>query len=216
MKVLYSVAAFGLLSCAATVAQARDFPGARVDVNIGWDHVTGKVSVHDPSIPSGVSLKDSTDGMLYGATVGYDVPVGPNIYAGIEASIDLVDNSRCLTLVDVGTDCFKLRRNLAVGARVGTAVSKAMMLYVGAAYVNGRATVSYTDAVDPTYDYAESDTRDGYRLSVGLEHRLGGMTYGKLEYRYSNYADYKGSYGTTSASLGFDRSQIVAGIGLRF
>ncbi|KHK89025.1 outer membrane protein [Novosphingobium malaysiense] len=214
MRFLIAVAAGAMLS---TPAYAQSFPGARIEANLGWDHLAGKVTYEDSAFPEdNFKLKDNTDGVLYGVTIGYDMKVAERIYLGIEGSADFTDNKKCSEVFGEDRACFKAKRNLAAGVRLGGGLSKSDLVYVGAAYVNGRATISYDDNLDPSNDFSYSDNRDGYRLSAGLEHRVSGNVFTKLEYRYSDYKDYKASAGTESASLGFDRHQVVAGIGARF
>ena len=52
----------------------------------------------------------------------------------------------------------KVKRHLSVGGGFGAALSKATLFYVGDAYVNGKASISFTDDLDPTNDFAISDT----------------------------------------------------------
>lgn len=188
----------------------------RIEVNAGWDHVRGKLSYSDSAAPeNNFSESRNTDGVVFGGTVGVDVPVA-GVYVGPEASFDLASNKRCEPVLGSDSACFKVKRNFAVGARVGVPLAHRALFYVGAAYVNGRARVSYTDELDASNNFAVSDNRDGYRLSTGLEFRLKGNFFTKAEYRYSNYNNYSVTSGTERASLGFDRHQVVGGLGVRF
>jgi outer membrane immunogenic protein len=90
------------------------------------------------------------------------------------------------------------------------------MVYAGGAYVKGKARVSYVDEVDPEFSFSEKEGRDGFRLSVGFEQQLVRNFFLKGEYRYLNYDNYTYTEGTESISLGFDRHQVVAGLGARF
>lgn len=196
---------------------AKDFPGARIEANVGFDSTRGKISYEDSSDPTNdFSVDDSTSGITYGGTVGYDFNIGDRWYLGIEGSVDFADNKRCAEVFGSDAACFSLKRNLSAGARIGTALGKTTLFYVGGAYVNGKARVSYTDQVDPTNNIAASDTRDAWRLSTGFEQRIGRNVFAKAEYRYTDYKDYSVSDGVESASLGFDRHQVVAGLGVRF
>lgn len=212
----YLIAPVAALAFAAP-AMAQDFPGARIEANVGFDSTRGKISYEDSSDPTNdFSVDESTSGVTYGGTVGYDFELGESWYLGIEGSVDFADNKRCEEVFGSDAACFSLKRNLAAGARIGTAVSKSTLFYVGGAYVNGKARISYTDQVDPTNNIAASDSRNGWRASVGLEQRIGGNVFAKAEYRYTDYADYEVSDGAESASLGFDRHQAVVGLGVRF
>jgi outer membrane immunogenic protein len=197
-------------------AQNEDFPMWRVEANVGYDRVEGELTYSDSANPGDdFSESESTDGLAYGATVGVDVPVG-NIYLGVEAGIDFASNSRCTEVFGDDAACFDVERNFFAGGRVGFPLGKKALAYVGAAYVNGKAEISYEDELDPTNNLSLSDTQDGYRLSAGIEARVTGQIFAKAEYRYSDYGDFSASDGTQRASLGFDRHQVMTGIGLRF
>lgn len=207
---------FVLAGTFATPAYAQNFPMGRVEVHAGWDHVRGKLSYSDSDFPeNNVSASENTDGVVYGTTVGIDVPVS-GFYVGVEATADLASNKRCEPVFGDDRACFKVKRNFAVGGRLGIPLTHKALVYAGAAYVNGRARVSYTDDLDPSNNGAISDSRDGYRLSYGLEYRVKGNVYTKAEYRYSDYNNYSASLGSEKLSLGFDRHQVVAGVGVRF
>ena len=205
------------VGCVASPAFAEGFSGARVEAHAGYDRVRAKLKYEDTAFPDdNVTAKESTNGLLYGVGVGYDFSVGDSWILGVEASFDLADNDRCEEVFGDDAACFKVKRDLSVGARVGTALSQSTLFYVGAAYVNGKATISYSDDLDPTNDFSISDTRGGWRLSTGVEVALASKAYAKAEYRYSHYSRYKATAGTESVSLGFDRHQVLAGVGMRF
>lgn len=205
-----------LLAALATPAAAKEFPIGRIEANVGWDHVRGKLSYRDSAFPAdNFSGSRNTDGVVYGATVGVDVPMS-GLYLGLEGSVDLADNKRCLPVFGDDSACFKVKRNFAAGGRVGVPLGTRALYYVGAAYVNGKARASYTDDLDPSNNIAASDSRDGYRISTGAEVRLQGKMFTKLEYRYSDYGDYDLASGTQRASVGITRHQVVGGIGVRF
>jgi outer membrane immunogenic protein len=206
-----------VLACAAVPAQAQteDFPIWRIEANAGYDRIEGTVTYNDSANPAdGFEISESTDGLIYGVTAGVDIPVG-NIYLGLEAGIDLASNSRCSEVFGGDAACFEAKRNLCVGARAGFPLGKQALVYAGAGWINGKAEASYSDG-DPANDLSISDTQDGFRLSAGLEARVSGQVFAKAEYRYSDYGNYSGSVGTQSASLAFERHQLVAGLGLRF
>lgn len=212
----YLIAPVAAVAVAAPVA-AKDFPGARVEAHAGFDSTRGKISYEDSGDPANdFSADESTSGVTYGGTIGYDFRIAPRWYLGVEGSVDFADNKRCTEIFGDDAACFSVKRNLAAGARIGTPLAKTTLFYVGAAYVNGKARVSYTDDLDPANNVAASDTRDGYRLSAGIEQRIAGNAFAKVEYRYSDYKDYSVSDGVETVSLGFDRHQAIAALGVRF
>ena len=200
----------------AVPTMAQDLPMLRIEANAGYDSVEGTLTYADTANPGdNFSASESTDGVAYGATVGIDLPIG-GVYLGLEAGIDLASNRRCTVVFGDDAACFDVERNLAAGARFGVPVSKQALLYAGAAWVNGKAEVSYVDDLDPSNNISVSDSTDGYRLSAGVEYRFEKRFYLKVEYRYSDYGEFSAVSGTQSASLGFTRQQVMAGIGGRF
>jgi outer membrane immunogenic protein len=77
------------------------------------------------------------------------------------------------------------------------------LLYAKAGYVNGRVNVAY-DAPGSADDFDDGVNLDGVRVGAGVEFALGGNIYAKTEYRYSNY------------EAGYDKHQLVGGLGIRF
>lgn len=205
-----------VLSSLSVPAFADDFPIYRVEANVGWDHVRGKLDYQDSANP-GNDFRESrnTDGAVFGGTVGVDVPVATG-YVGVEGSVDFSSNKKCEAVFGSDSACFRVKRTIALGARFGMPVNKSVLGYVGAAWVNGRARFSYTGQTNAANDFAYSHARDGWRLSAGAEVRLQGNMFTKIEYRYSDFKNYTVAAGTESASLGFDRHQIVVGAGVRF
>lgn len=202
---------------AVAPAYAQDAGGARVELNAGYDHTSGKISYTDSAVPTDNFSDDaSTSGATFGGTAGYDLGLSNKAFVGIEGSIDFADNKRCEEIFGDDAACFSVKRNYALGARVGTYVGEIARIYVGAAYANGKARISYTDELDATNNFSSSASRGGVRFSGGLEAQVSGNFYTKIEYRYTNYKDHKVSDGTETLSLGFDRHQALAGFGFRF
>lgn len=207
---------FTIWAGSASAQEAR-FPGLRVEVVGGLDITGGKLTYEDTAAPANdFTLKESTNGAIFGFGVGYDYPIADGAYIGVEGGYEWSSNEKCAPVFGGDSACFSLKRNYFAGIRGGTRLSRGTLAYAGVAYVNGKASTSYTDPAAPANNFAYSDERGGYRLSLGLEQRLAQTFYGKIEYRYSNYDDYTYASGTESASLGFDRNQIVAGVGVRF
>lgn len=89
--------------------------------------------------------------------------------------------------------CADAGRDLYVGGRIGTPIGSGAQIYAKAGYTNARAETYYGD-----YNL------DGVRLGAGVELQVQGKLFVKGEYRYSNY------------ELGFERHQVLAGVGTRF
>jgi outer membrane immunogenic protein len=75
-------------------------------------------------------------------------------------------------------------------------------------------------ASDGTTQLDEHFDLDGWRVGAGVEKAFGKNTYGKLEYRYSNYSNGRLTFANGATTSNFDvdtdKHQIVAGFGIRF
>ena len=187
--------AVALATAAGTPALAQDaapFSGPRVEGLVGYDttDVEG----------------ESSDGVAYGAQVGYDVQTRGAVF-GVEGEIADSTVDECVRDVDLAGDelCVSSGRDLYVGGRAGAAVSPNVLVYGKAGYTNARVNADYEDGTaDTTLDFEDGENLDGVRVGAGAEFALGPNSYAKTEYRYSNYEQ------------GFDRHQVVAGFGFRF
>jgi outer membrane immunogenic protein len=191
----YIVAAV-LAATAATPAFAQEvatpFSGVRVEGLAGYSttDVEG----------------EGSDGITYGAGVGYDFQSGGMVF-GIEGEASDSTIDECVSDVVIAADelCVEEGRDLYVGGRIGGVVGTRTLLYVKGGYTNGRLKAVYEDGTAGTVnDFAQSENLDGVRVGAGAEFGLGGNSYAKIEYRYSNYEQ------------GFDKHQAVAGFGFRF
>jgi len=165
-------------------AQAEGF---RAELHGGWDHPRGG--------------GESDNGLLYGVGVGYDLPIGSAMFAGVEANLEDSTARDCVGAGGVRS-CLSAGRDISLGGRIGWNVSEKGKLYALAGYTNARFKSSVTSASGAKS--SESDNLDGFRLGAGYEHQISGGLYGKAEYRYSNY------------EAGLSRHQILFGVGTRF
>lgn len=192
----YIIAAL-VAGSAAVPAMAQNVApntGLRVEGIVGYDRVGTE------------NLEDDSDGVTYGAGVGYDFQMG-GMVAGVEAEISDSTVDECADAVIVATDriCDQIGRDLYVGGRVGSMVGANTLLYAKAGYTNARLQTEYEDGLDgDAGDFEASDTLDGVRLGAGAEFGIGPNSYIKTEYRYSNYEQ------------DFEKHQVVAGFGFRF
>jgi outer membrane immunogenic protein len=190
----YFVAAL-LAGAAAAPAMAQDatpHSGLRVEGLIGYDRVNVE--------------GDGSNGITYGAQIGYDVQSGGAVF-GVEGEVTDSTTDECIADFDVTGDelCVQAGRDLYVGGRVGAAVSPNLLVYGKAGYTNARVALQYEDGTaGTTLDFEDGTNLDGVRVGGGLEIGLGPNSYAKTEYRYSNYEQ------------GYDRHQVVAGFGFRF
>lgn len=191
----YIVAALLASSFAAAPALAQEgapFTGPRIEGLVGWDRS---------------QLEDGgrEDGVAYGVGVGYDVQMGGAV-VGIEGEAAASTTDECVVdAVTTGDElCFKAKRDLYAGARIGTVVGSDTLIYAKGGYTNARYGLEYEDGGSGAGDYDLSRNLDGARIGAGVERAIGPNSYVKAEYRYSNYED------------GFERHQALAGFGFRF
>ena len=182
-----------LAATAATPAFAQDaapFTGPRVEAIVGYE----TTDVED----------ENSGGVTYGGALGYDFNLGGAV-AGVEVELSDSTVDECISGIDVAGDelCAQLGRDIYVGGRVGAVLGSNTLLYAKAGYVNGRVNLQY-DAPGSADDFDDGVNLDGVRVGAGVEFALSGNAYAKTEYRYSNY------------EAGYDKHQVVAGIGFRF
>lgn len=193
-KYIFAALLAGTVAAPAMAQNAAPFTGPRVEGIIGYDN--GGTEERD----------DNSDGIVYGAGVGYDFQMG-GLVAGIEGEFTDSTVDECTPGVIVAGDeiCAQIGRDMYVGGRIGTQVGPNSLLYAKAGYTNGRLETEYDDGIDgDAGDYEAGDNLDGARLGVGAELGIGPNSFVKTEYRYSNYEQ------------GFEKHQVVAGIGFRF
>lgn len=210
---------------AATPAFAQDpanpaagFQGPHVEAVIGYDHNRSGSSVDADNTDR---VKQSIDGLLFGAGVGYDVAAGSNLVIGAEAEItgstakwdNNNDEPNTFALGRVKAD-----RDIYVGGRVGYAVSPATLVYLKGGYTNARYKLETTDGSVRRNQRLDTD---GWRAGAGVEQKFGTNTFGRLEYRYSNYSKGEFDYNrdipdSPRFNVDTDRHQVVASVGVRF
>ena len=182
----------GTIATPALAQEPANVGGFHIDAITGYD----RANIED----------EGTDGVLYGVGAGYDFRVG-NAVLGIEGEASDSTGNECFTTGAIVGDelCVGAGRDLYVGGRVGAVVGGGTLLYAKAGYTNARVNVDYDDGTTATGpDFAGHSNLDGVRVGGGAQFRIGANTYVRTEYRYSNYQD------------GFDRHQVVGGIGFRF
>lgn len=191
-KYVFAALLAGTIAAPAMAQDAAPFTGLRAEGIVGYDRT---------EVPG-----DDSDGVTYGAGIGYDMQMGGAV-VGIEAeaSDSTVDECTPDFLIAGDEICAQVGRDLYVGGRVGAVVGSSTLLYAKAGYVNGRLQTEYEDGTTgTTADFESGDNLDGARVGAGAEFALGPNSYAKTEYRYSNYEQ------------GFAKHQVVAGFGFRF
>ncbi len=179
----------------ATPAFAQDNPnlgGFHIDGIVGWDH---------PSIEG-----ETADGVVYGIGAGYDFRAGNAIF-GVEVEATDSSSDESVTGSAIAGDTLRVRagRDLYVGGRAGFGIGSNSLLYAKLGYTNSRVRVDYDDGTAATLaDFSLRDNLDGVRAGAGAQFGIGSNAYIRTEYRYSNYEQ------------GFDRHQVIGGVGFRF
>ncbi|WP_347093744.1 outer membrane protein [Sphingomonas parapaucimobilis] len=182
----------------AAAQTAQPFTGFRVEGLIGYDSLNDRQGQD----------KSSSDGVLYGAAIGYDIPAGP-VVLGAEGEISGSSSDTRSNGIRLPGDQFRLGagRDLYAGARVGYVISPVAMGYVKAGYTNAKFDARYSAA---GVTNVNSQEVGGYRLGAGLEYAISPNTFVKGEYRYSHYDELDG------VGINPNRHQLMAGLGLRF
>ena len=198
----------------ASPAAAQNFDGFRVEARGGYDSITLDADYADAN--STASADNNEDGFGFGAEIGYDFAVGPGFILGGYAGIDFSDSDFCNSIDEVEELCLEAKQNIYLGARGGVVVAPSTLVYGKFGYSNGDAELDLDDAQDIIDDFSDSGSRDGWHFGAGVEQNFGPMFYGKLEYVYTIYSDL--DFANTDAALVIDgnRSQVMAGLGLRF
>jgi len=183
---LYALASVAVLAAAAP-ASAEGF---RAEIHGGWDHAR--------------AAGEGDSGIVYGIGAGYDVAIGEKAEIGLDLSADLSSMKECETSSIVLNDraCLRAQRDLAAAIRLGYKVTPQGTIYALAGYSNARFRFDYTNPAGNTV--RDSANLDGFRLGAGYQHGFGERTYGKVEYRYSNYEN------------DVTRHQVLLGVGLNF
>ena len=186
-KYVFVLASVAAVAAAAAPAQAEGF---RAEIHGGWDNVS--------------AAGDSDSGIVYGIGLGYDVAVSDKVEVGLDLSADLSSMKECETSAIVANDeaCIRARRDLAAAVRLGYKVSERGTLYALAGYTNARFRFDYTTPAGVTT--RDGRNLDGLRLGAGYQQGFGERTYGKIEYRYSNYEN------------DVSRHQVLLGVGVNF
>lgn len=222
MKYIASLLVAGSALAVSAPAFAQDanpaFTGPRVEANIGYS-TTGAGSEADDDVND--DNDQDIDGLVYGATVGFDFAAGGAL-VGVEA--EYTDSSAEVEFNDdgdfegFGLGRVEAGRDLYVGARVGTVIGGDTLLYAKGGYTNARFNVVDADGDD----FDTNFDSDGYRIGAGIEHAVSEQAFIKVEYRYSNYSEGEINFDDSDlpdggrVDIDLDRHQIMAGVGVRF
>lgn len=179
---------------AAAQEVASSFTGPRIEATVGLDQLRFDLS------DVGSARRGKTSDVGYGAALGYDVALSPNLIAGLEAGVNLSDATFATgDALDGGS--LRKRRELTLAARVGAAITPSTLLYGKLGYANLQVRESATTAGVETGDLRNLD---GLLVGAGAEVKVSSGAYLKSEYRYTDYRD------------GYAGSSVMTGVGFRF
>lgn len=199
---------------AGTAAQSQTTGHFRVEGLGGWDDVVLHAKYTDFTTGERFGARDSKSGATYGVGGGFDFETTSGFVFGPAASLMWSSTRTCGEVLGDDRACLKAGRDIEAGARLGQRYSsRGALAYVKLAYVNDRVKASYDDGVDRV---SAHDDRGGVRVGVGLEQPVGSRFYVKAEYRYTDLKDYKLAEDEESLRLGFERHQVVGGVGVHF
>ncbi len=185
----------------AAAQEASNFGGVKLGVIAGYDNLRLEYE--------GVGADD--DGVLYGVTAGYDMDLGSAVI-GLELEASDSTTKQRFTDADFGDSlALAAGRDLYVGARIGFPVAHNVLLYAKGGYTNARAKLTYNDGEGLIL--SSSDTLEGWRLGGGVE-LTNANHFARIEYRYSDYGEYKVDGVGTGVSA--SRQQVALTGGVRF
>lgn len=195
-------AALALIASPALAQEANTATGIKAGVVVGYDSTN--LSYYD--------LDESKGGFLYGATLGYDYDAGP-VVVGVEGEITGATTKQSYDNLVLAGDRWRLSagRDLYIGARLGAHVTPTLVLYAKGGYTNARADLRLRYQGDT---YSEHDNLDGFRVGAGAEVAVTPSTFARIEYRYSDYGNYR--YDDIESEIGLSRHQVALTSGFRF
>ncbi len=211
------LAAASAIVAVPAVAQETDFSGPWVAGVAGYDRNQSGSSQDD-----GVNadLDQNAEGIIYGVQAGFDADMGTMV---VGAEAELTDSTADSTYSDpytnFGLGTVDAGRDIYVGGRIGFKATPQTLVYGKGGYSFGRFNFVGTDG---TTDYSENIDANGWRVGAGVEQKLGGNAFAKVEYRYTNYNRAEIDFEATGVAdsdrfdIDTDRHQVMAGVGWRF
>lgn len=190
----------------ASAASAADFTGPWVELRGGFDSVQLKASAN------GASVSGSQSGFVYGGAAGFDVAIGTKAVAGLQVGGYGTTTKVCSEVYGNDQACLKAGRDLEVLARLGFKAGSDTLIYGLAGYANGQVSATYIDYDGILASGGVSGTRGGLRVGAGVEQSYG-KVFAKAEYRYTSYTKSDLGFGVNA---GFNRHQVLVGVGYRF
>ncbi|WIW90301.1 outer membrane beta-barrel protein (plasmid) [Sphingobium sp. V4] len=184
----------------SAAASAETFNGPFVGAQIGWNH--DEAGTVGTSIGR-VNSSNERDAFIGGAFVGYDYKITPKIVIGAEAGFSVGADDAVSGGAAGSALVLDPKYSIDVSARAGYLVRENTLVYVRGGYSNVRANVRLTEASD----IRGKDNRDAWMVGGGVEQAITQNISARLEYRYSDLSEGRGSW---------DRHQVLLGAAYRF
>ena len=206
---------FALVAVAALVAVptlAEPFDGPFIGVQGGWQQDRTRLTTVDNGVGGRVS--DRTSAFTYGAQLGYDKKITPQIVLGGEVS--LTDQTGSSDVTDALRNAYRLDtgRTVNATARIGYLVRPDTLVYARGGYSNARFDLRDTIG-------SSTQNRDGYTVGAGIEKAITTSVSARLEYDHSDYRnkgfrDVAYDVGADSVRGQYRRNAVLAGLNYHF
>lgn len=219
MDMRFALIAAALCALAAPAwAQGRlETPagGVRLELVAGWDRPVLRVQSDGSGAIGAGEVTGGKSGVSYGGEIGYDVATSASTFVGGYAGVAGSTAAFCTAPSAILQSCLDAGRNLTLGLRAGL-MSRGVAFYAKGGWSNAQINAETRSSLVPAFNAAGSDTLDGFHVGLGLQARLPGRAYAKLEYVFTNYNGYEYVVGGSRIKADFDRHQISGGLGVRF
>jgi outer membrane immunogenic protein len=213
--ILLAGLASGSTSTAASAQEPpASFTGPRAELRIGAETTTAGVSIVDGA--ESAYGEDDQEGITFAGEVGYDLPAGAKFVGGVYAGLDFSSVARCQGVFGNDEACLEADRTITLGGRAGFQPSRNLLLYLKGGYSRTRLTLTYETGASGFDPFEEDEDVEGFHVGTGLELRLGGGAYTRLEYVYTAYADGRIDLDDTQIATDMNRQQVLLGFGYRF
>jgi outer membrane immunogenic protein len=209
---------------APPLAPVYDWSGFYIGVHGGyrWGDADFSSPAYTIATPSGSSTGGiparnasfSPDGGLFGAQLGYNVMLSPNVLAGVEGDWSWTSAKASIgsSVLDVLTDGLgflsqsasevKLTWQATIRGRLGV-VNGPWLFYgtAGVAFINAKWTDTTTLSFDDFYpttttSWTAKKTLVGFAVGGGIEYMYAANWIGRIEYLYENFGNFSVPHGT--------------------
>ncbi|UYY79537.1 porin family protein [Sphingomonas sp. R1] len=217
MRIVMTAAALCALAGPAWAQGVLETPagGVRLELVAGWDRPVLRVQSDGSGSIGAGEVTGGQSGVSYGGEVGYDMATSSATFIGGYAGLAGSTASVCTAPSILLQSCIHAGRNLTVGVRAGL-MSRGVAFYAKGGWSNGQINAETRSSLLPALNARGSDTLDGFHVGLGLQARLPGRAYAKLEYVFTNYNGFEDALGGSRIKADFDRHQISGGLGVRF